>query len=79
MTASDIFMITPNPLLSGVIWFVIIVTALFVARRAAHMGIRSLSRVIHNAMRLSAHSVMKAEAKLVQRNNNAYSRLLPGQ
>lgn len=68
MTASDIFMITPNPLLSGLIWFVILVIALFVARQHAHMGIRSLSRVIHNAMRMSAHSVMKAEAKLVQRN-----------
>lgn len=68
MTASEIYMITPNPLLSGLIWFVVIVAVLFVARYHAHMGIRSLSRVLHNAMRLSAHSVMKAEAKLVQRN-----------
>lgn len=68
MTASEIFMITPNPLLSGFIWFALIVSVLFVARHHAHLGIRSLSRVIHNAMRLSAHSVMKAEAKLVQRN-----------
>ena len=68
MTASEIFMITPNPLLSGIIWFVIIVAVLFIARHHAHLGIRSLSRVIHNAMRLSAHAVMKAEGRLVQRN-----------
>ncbi|MEJ2142977.1 MAG: hypothetical protein P8Y24_11595 [Gammaproteobacteria bacterium] len=68
MTASEIFMITPNPMISAIIWFVLIVVLLFVARHHAHLGIRSFSRVIHNAMRLSAHSVMKAEARLVQRN-----------
>ena len=30
MTASDIFMITPNPLLSGLIWFVVIVAVIAV-------------------------------------------------
>lgn len=68
MTASEIFMITSSPLVSGIIWFVLIVAVLFIARHHAHLGIRSLCRVIHNAMRLSAHSVMKAEAKLIQRN-----------
>jgi len=70
MAASEIFMITSSPVLSGLIWFVIIVTTLFVARTHAHMGIRSLSRVLHNAMRLTANSVMHAEKKLMQRNRD---------
>ena len=70
MSVSELFMITPNPVLSGVIWFVIIVTALFVARTHAHLGIRSLSRVLHNAMRLTANSVLHAEQKLIQRNRD---------
>jgi len=70
MAASEIFMITPNPVLSGLIWFVVIVIALFVARTHAHMGIRAISRVLHNAMRLSANSVMHAEKTLIQRNRD---------
>ena len=70
MAASEIFMITSKPLVSGLIWFVLIVIAMFVARAHAHMGIRALSRVLHNAMRLSANSVMHAEKKLIQRNRD---------
>lgn len=68
MTASEIFMITSSPALSILIWFVVIVTVLFVARTHAHMGIRSLSRVLHHAMRMTANSVMQAERNLKQRN-----------
>ncbi|MGD8484223.1 MAG: hypothetical protein PVJ63_06270 [Thioalkalispiraceae bacterium] len=69
MTASELFMITSSPFLSGLIWFVLVVTVLFVARTHAHMGIKSLCRVVHNAMRITANSVMHAEKTLMQRNS----------
>lgn len=66
--SSDIFMIVPSPFFSGLIWFIAIVASLYLARTPAHYSIRAMSRVIHNAMRLSAHSVMHAEKRLQQRN-----------
>ena len=68
MSFPELFMIVPNPILSGVIWFVLLVVVLYFARTPAHFAIRSFGRVIHNAMRLSARAVMRAEARLNQRN-----------
>jgi hypothetical protein len=68
MSISEFFMIVPNPFLSGIIWFVLVVLVMYFARSPAHFAIRSFSRVIHNAMRLSARAVMRAEARLNQRN-----------
>lgn len=62
-------MIIPNnPFASGVILFVILVAVLYFARSPAHLAIMSFSRVIHNAMRLSARAVMRAESRLNDRN-----------
>jgi len=66
--SSDIFMIVPNAFVSGLIWFLAIVVSLYLARTPAHYSIRALSRVLHNAMRLSAHSIIHAEKRLQQRN-----------
>ncbi len=68
MSFSDIFMITNNAVISGVIWFIILTIILYLARNHAHRAIISVSRILHNAMRVSAHSVMLAEKKLIQRN-----------
>lgn len=68
MSFTDIFMIVPNPVLSGMIWFVFLVLVMYFARSPAHFAIRSFSRVIHNAMRLSARAVMRAETRLNERN-----------
>jgi len=68
MNFSDMYMIVPNPIISGIIWFVLIVCLLYFARRPAHLFIQSFSRVIHNAMRLSARAVMRAEQRLEARN-----------
>jgi len=61
-------LIVPNPVLSGIIWFVLLVLVLYFARSPAHYAIRSFCRVIHNAMRLSARAVMRAEVRLNERN-----------
>lgn len=68
MSFTDILMITSSPVLSVGIWFVVLTIALYIARVPAHRVIISLSRVLHNAMRLTAHSVMLAEHKIRERN-----------
>lgn len=68
MNFSDIFMIVPNPILSGIIWFALLIAVMYFARKPAHLAIQSFSRVIHNAMRLSARAVMRAEQRLDARN-----------
>jgi hypothetical protein len=50
------------------IWFVIIVAVMYFARTPAHLAITSFCRVFHNAMRLSARAVMRAEDRLTNRN-----------
>jgi hypothetical protein len=50
------------------IWIVVLVVLLYLARTPAHKAIYSLSRVIRNAFRLMSKSVLLAEEKLVQRN-----------
>jgi hypothetical protein len=50
------------------IWIVVMVVLLYLARTPAHKAIHSLARVIHNGFRLMSRSVMLAEEKLAQRN-----------
>jgi len=65
---SDIFMITSSPVINGIIWFVILSFVLWAARTHAHRAIHSFSRIVHNSMRLTALSIMRAEKRLVNRN-----------
>jgi len=51
-----------------VIWIVLLLAALYFARKPFHRAVSSLSRIIHNAMRMTAASVRLAEKKLIQRN-----------
>lgn len=67
MTLNDL-MIVQNPVLSGLIWFVLVLAILYFARTPAHKAIIAFCRVLQNAFRLSAHSVQKAEQRLLQRN-----------
>ncbi len=68
MVFSDLFMIVPNPFLSGVLWFVTITVLLYFARVPAHRAILAISRVMHYALRLAANSAMRAEHRLELRN-----------
>jgi len=65
---SNIFLLVPNPMLSGLIWFVLIILVMYFARQPAHLAFRSLCKVVHNAMRLSARAVMRGEERLAHRN-----------
>lgn len=68
MSFMDIYMIVPSAFLSGMIWFVLLALVLYIAREPAHKAINSLSHVLHNALRLSAKSVLRGEQWMLQRN-----------
>ncbi len=68
MALSDMFMVVPNAAASVAIWFLVLTVVLYFARQAAHNSIRSLVRIMHNALRLAANSILGAEKKLQARN-----------
>ncbi|MDX1527671.1 MAG: hypothetical protein R3337_03520 [Gammaproteobacteria bacterium] len=68
MSLYDIFMITPDPVVSALVWFLLLTVGLYLARTPMHQAIKSSTRVLHNAFRISAVSVLHAERKLGERN-----------
>ena len=50
------------------IWIVLLLAALYFARKPFHRAVGSIGRLIHSTMRLTAASVLSAERKLVSRN-----------
>ncbi len=70
MSFMDIYLIVPNAFVSGIIWVVLLAVLLYIARDPAHQAITSLSRTIHNSMRLSASAVARSENWMLQRNKD---------
>jgi hypothetical protein len=68
MPIANMLSITSNLFLSMMIWIVLLLAALYFARNPFHRAVGSLAKIIHNAMRLTATSVLSAERKLAQRN-----------
>jgi len=68
MSISEIYLIVPNPALSGLIWFFILSAVLYFARLPAKKYILAFSEVLHNALRLAANSVNSADLRLQARN-----------
>ncbi len=68
MSFENIFFIVPNPLLSGVIWFILLSVLAYLSRSSAHQLILSITRVLHNAFKLSSTSLIRAQSKLAERN-----------
>jgi hypothetical protein len=60
--------ITPNNYLSIAIWIFAFLVALYLSRKFFHQVINAVGRVINNAMRLTAASVLIAENRLMKRN-----------
>jgi hypothetical protein len=60
--------ITPIPFLSVMIWIVLILTAMYLARKPFHRSMASFSRIIYNGMRLLSRSVTLAEKRINERN-----------
>ncbi|MGD8566981.1 MAG: hypothetical protein PVJ39_02665 [Gammaproteobacteria bacterium] len=68
MSFSEVYMIVDSPVMSGVIWFVILASFLYMGRNSAHGMIKSFARMLHNVMRLSAFSLDRVSHKLALRN-----------
>ena len=68
MTFANMLNITSSPALSILIWIVLFLLALYFARRPFHRAVMSFSKIIHNAMRFTAASVLSAEKRLAMRN-----------
>ena len=59
---------TMNEIMDSPIFWIVLWVMLCIGRDQLHLAIRSFIRVIHNGMRLTSASVLKAEKRLVQRN-----------
>lgn len=68
MPIANMLSITSNPFLSMLIWIALLLAALYFARKPFHRVIGAACKIIHNAMRLTAASVLSAEKRLVRRN-----------
>ena len=60
--------ITPWPVLSALLWIVMLVAALFFARPTAHKLIRAATFSLHKTFRTASLSIGKAESALARRN-----------
>jgi len=68
MELIDILAITPIPVISGLIWFVLVVAILYLARPSAHKLILIVTRALHDAMYVAAESANRGEQALAARN-----------
>ncbi|MCW9013572.1 MAG: hypothetical protein OQL06_07290 [Gammaproteobacteria bacterium] len=63
------FWVPAQPALSVLIWVLLLVAVLYVARTPAHQAILAVSKGLRNALRIMARSVMVAESRLKRRNS----------
>ncbi|MBT8349754.1 MAG: hypothetical protein KJO26_00735 [Deltaproteobacteria bacterium] len=71
MTFTKSFLlITGNPALSVLVWLILLLAALYFARKPFHGAVKAFSKVINNAMRFAASSVLLAEKRVVHRNRD---------
>jgi hypothetical protein len=70
MSMAAILGLTPWPVLSALIVFVVAVAVLFLARNTAHQAIRTASNAVARGLRLASHSVAHAEVRLSARNRD---------
>ena len=68
MELTDILAITPIPVISGLIWFVLAAAILYLARPSAHKLIHIVTRALHDAMHVAAESARRGEQGLGARN-----------
>ena len=68
MSLTEVFFIVDSPFMSGVIWFIIIASVLYMGRNSAHGAIKSFTRMLHNGMRLLAYSLERVAHRLSLRN-----------
>ncbi len=65
---SDLLIIKEYPVFSVLLWMFLAMVVMYLARSQVHQAIRSVSRVLANAMRLAAYAVHRGEQRLNRRN-----------
>ena len=53
----EMFMLVDSTPLSALIWLLLGITALYLARNSAHKAIRSSAVLLHNVLRLAARAL----------------------
>jgi len=62
--------ITPWPVASALLWIVLIVSALYLARGTAHKAIHATARAFHRSFRTASKAVARSQGNLVARNRD---------
>jgi hypothetical protein len=70
MSMAAILGLTPWPVLSVLIFLILAVAVLFLARSTAHQAIRTASSAMARGLRLASHSIKHAELRLAARNRD---------
>ena len=68
MAYRDLLSITPYPAVSIVIWLVVAIAGLYLARDTAHRVILTLFQALHDALKLGAQALNSGEGRLSARN-----------
>jgi len=62
--------ITPWPVASALLWIVLIVSALYLARGTAHKAIHATAKAFHRSFRTASKAVARSQGNLVARNRD---------
>jgi hypothetical protein len=68
MALESLFNITPYPAISALIWIVLAVAVLYLARDSAHKVILTIFQAVHDLLRLAAQALHSGEERLSARN-----------
>ena len=60
--------ITPWPVASALLWIILIVSALYLARSTAHKAIEAMARAFHRGFRTASRAVARSQENLAARN-----------
>ena len=62
--------ITPWPILSAILWIILIVAALYLVRATAHNAIHSACGALHRSLKVASKAVSRSETKHAARNRD---------
>ncbi len=68
MSITKLLSITPWPVVSAFLWAVLIIGALYLARRTAHHAIHDAMATLSRGLRLAAQAVSNGQLRLAERN-----------
>ena len=62
--------ITPWPVISAILWIILIIGALYLIRATAHKAIEAAAHALHRSFKVAAKAVSRSEANLAVRNRD---------